>query len=149
MPSHPLVAPAAHNTIQLCQQPYVLQLGHLFAPAACNANTAALLSPAQPVMSFNLGSPVGDVAWAPFSATVFAAVTEAGKAWVFDLAQKRHRACCVQRVSGCRWGERRLGQCLPWRGSSWLACPCHGNCPRSGSAASLPCKSRTLACTLC
>lgn len=34
---------------------------------------------AAPVISFDLGSPVGDVAWAPYSATVFAAVTDDGK----------------------------------------------------------------------
>lgn len=28
---------------------------------------------------FDLGSPVGDVKWAPYSATVFAAVTSDGK----------------------------------------------------------------------
>ena len=33
----------------------------------------------QPVMTFDLDSPVGDVAWAPYSATVFAAVTDDGK----------------------------------------------------------------------
>lgn len=32
-----------------------------------------------PVFSFDLGSPVGDVSWAPYSSTVFAAVTAAGK----------------------------------------------------------------------
>jgi dynein intermediate chain 1, axonemal len=33
----------------------------------------------QPVMSFNLSNSVGDVAWAPYSSTVFAAVTDDGK----------------------------------------------------------------------
>ena len=33
----------------------------------------------EPVFSFDLGSPVGDVAWAPYSSTVFAAVTADGK----------------------------------------------------------------------
>ena len=32
-----------------------------------------------PVFSFDLGSPVGDVSWAPYSSTVFAAVTTGGK----------------------------------------------------------------------
>ena len=53
----------------------------------------------QPVLSFDLGAPVGDVAWAPFSSTVFAAVTDGGRAHVFDLAQNRDAAVCVQRVS--------------------------------------------------
>lgn len=53
----------------------------------------------QPVLSFDLRAPVGDVAWAPFSATVFAAVTDAGKVHVFDLARSRAAAACVQRVT--------------------------------------------------
>ena len=38
-----------------------------------------------PVMSFDLFNAVGDVAWAPYSSTVFAAVTSDGKVHVFDL----------------------------------------------------------------
>lgn len=53
----------------------------------------------QAVMSFDLGSPVGDTAWAPFSSTVFAAVTEAGRVHVFDLAQNRSAAVCMQRAA--------------------------------------------------
>jgi dynein intermediate chain 1 len=53
----------------------------------------------QPVLSFDLRSPVGDVAWAPFSSTVFAAVTENGKVHVFDLSHTRSAAVCVQRVA--------------------------------------------------
>jgi len=34
-----------------------------------------LLPPLQPVMNFDLGEAVGDIAWAPYSSTVFAAVT--------------------------------------------------------------------------
>ena len=33
----------------------------------------------EPVFTFDLDSPVGDVAWAPYSSTVFAAVTADGK----------------------------------------------------------------------
>lgn len=52
----------------------------------------------QPVLSFDLGSPVGDLAWAPFSSTVFAAATDAGRVAVFDLAQNRGAPACWQRV---------------------------------------------------
>jgi dynein intermediate chain 1 len=34
---------------------------------------------AHPILSFDLGNAVGDVAWAPYSSTVFAAVTSDGK----------------------------------------------------------------------
>lgn len=33
----------------------------------------------QALMTFDLGSAVGDAAWAPYSSTVFAAVTDDGK----------------------------------------------------------------------
>jgi hypothetical protein len=65
----------------------------LLAPA--HAHRSCL----QPVLSFDLGAPVGDVAWAPFSSTVFAAVTDGGRAHVFDLAQNRDAAVCVQRAA--------------------------------------------------
>ncbi|KAL9656610.1 hypothetical protein ABK040_002883 [Willaertia magna] len=40
----------------------------------------------QPLMVFDLGSGVGDVDWAPYSSTVFAAVTEDGRVQVYDLS---------------------------------------------------------------
>ena len=49
-------------------------------------------------MSFNLGSPVGDVAWSPSLATIFAAVTEDGLARVFDLQQNAAEPLCEQKV---------------------------------------------------
>lgn len=52
----------------------------------------------QAVMSFALGSPVGDVAWYPPSATIFAAVTEDGLTRVFDLHQNTAEPLCEQRV---------------------------------------------------
>ena len=52
----------------------------------------------QPVLSFDLGASAGDAAWAPFSSTVLAAVSEAGRVHVFDVAQNRHAALCAQRM---------------------------------------------------
>lgn len=65
-------------------------------PAAC---LPPLPTHLQPVLSFDLGAPVGDLAWAPFSSTVLAAVTDAGKVHVFDLAQNRGAPACTQRVA--------------------------------------------------
>lgn len=46
---------------------------------------------------FDLNSQVGDVAWAPYSSTVFAAVTVDGKVHVYDLhIDKYHPICCQQ-----------------------------------------------------
>lgn len=50
------------------------------------------------MLSFDLGSPVGDVAWAPYSSTVFAAVTVDGRAVVFDLAVNKYRPICEQQI---------------------------------------------------
>eukprot|EP00735_Rhodelphis_limneticus_P000953 TRINITY_DN11489_c0_g1::TRINITY_DN11489_c0_g1_i1::g.10810::m.10810 TRINITY_DN11489_c0_g1::TRINITY_DN11489_c0_g1_i1::g.10810 ORF type:complete len:676 (-),score=212.66,sp/Q16959/DYI2_HELCR/53.04/0.0,WD40/PF00400.27/2.9e+02,WD40/PF00400.27/0.0002,WD40/PF00400.27/18,WD40/PF00400.27/3.8e-06,WD40/PF00400.27/0.073,WD40/PF00400.27/8.6e+02,TT_ORF2/PF02957.10/0.25,TT_ORF2/PF02957.10/4.8e+02,TT_ORF2/PF02957.10/2.8e+02 TRINITY_DN11489_c0_g1_i1:228-2057(-) len=52
----------------------------------------------KPLMSFDLNNPVGDVSWAPFSSTVFAAVTADGKVHVFDLNENKHEALCEQKV---------------------------------------------------
>jgi dynein intermediate chain 1 len=53
---------------------------------------------AQPILSFDLGNAVGDVAWAPYSSTVFAAVTSDGKVHIFDLAENKHEPICEQKV---------------------------------------------------
>ncbi|CAG9767841.1 unnamed protein product [Ceutorhynchus assimilis] len=47
---------------------------------------------------FDLGYAVGDVKWAPFSSTVFAAVTSEGKVYVYDLNVNKYKPICVQAV---------------------------------------------------
>lgn len=54
---------------------------------------------AAPIFSFDLGSAVGDVAWSPYSGSVFAAVTTNGQVHVFDLQQNKYEAVCVQSVA--------------------------------------------------
>jgi dynein intermediate chain 1, axonemal len=39
----------------------------------------------RPIMNFDLGCAVGDIEWAPYSSTVFAAVTSSGNLYVWDL----------------------------------------------------------------
>jgi WD40 repeat protein len=51
-----------------------------------------------PLFVFDLGYEVGDVEWAPYSSTVFAAVTNDGKVHVFDLNVNKYRPICVQAV---------------------------------------------------
>lgn len=53
-----------------------------------------------PVMNFDLNDSIGDVAWAPYSATVFAALTDDGRVHVFDLAQNKLMPLCSQKVRG-------------------------------------------------
>ncbi|ORY43819.1 WD40 repeat-like protein [Rhizoclosmatium globosum] len=52
----------------------------------------------KPLVSFDLNSSVGDVAWAPYSSTVFAAVTAEGKAFVFDLNENKYEPICEQQI---------------------------------------------------
>ena len=47
---------------------------------------------------FDLNSQVGDVAWAPYSSTVFAAVTMDGRVHVYDLHINKYNPVCVQAV---------------------------------------------------
>merc|ERR1711991_892339 len=51
-----------------------------------------------PILSFDLSNAVGDVAWSPYSSTIFAAVTSDGKVHVFDLAENKHEPLCNQKV---------------------------------------------------
>lgn len=50
------------------------------------------------VMSWDLNNAVCDVAWAPFSSTVFAAVTSDAQVHVFDLAVNKIEPLCKQKV---------------------------------------------------
>eukprot|EP00771_Trimastix_marina_P002229 gnl/Trimastix_PCT/3350.p1 GENE.gnl/Trimastix_PCT/3350~~gnl/Trimastix_PCT/3350.p1 ORF type:complete len:801 (-),score=180.30 gnl/Trimastix_PCT/3350:207-2609(-) len=50
------------------------------------------------MLSFDLNSPVGDAAWAPFSSTTFAACTSDGKVHVFDLNLNKQKALCEQPI---------------------------------------------------
>ncbi|VDL96027.1 unnamed protein product, partial [Schistocephalus solidus] len=52
----------------------------------------------KPVFMFDLGAPVGDVTWAPYSSTVFAAVTSDGYVHVYDLNVNKYEALCKQLV---------------------------------------------------
>ena len=49
-----------------------------------------------PILHFDLGSCVGDVAWAPYSSTVFAAVTGCGRVFVFDILVSKYKPICKQ-----------------------------------------------------
>jgi len=49
----------------------------------------------RPIVTFDLGDQVGDISWAPYSSTVFAAVTSDGKLYVYDLNQNKHKHLCM------------------------------------------------------
>jgi len=46
------------------------------------------------LMTFDMGCAVGDIAWAPYSSTVFSAVTSEGMLFVWDLSQDKHSYLC-------------------------------------------------------
>jgi dynein intermediate chain 1, axonemal len=48
----------------------------------------------RPILSYDLGCAVGDVEWAPYSSTVFAAVIYTGQLYVYDLNQEKHKFMC-------------------------------------------------------
>ena len=52
----------------------------------------------KPLFMFDLNAQVGDVAWAPYSSTVFAAVTIDGKVHIYDLYINKYNPICVQAV---------------------------------------------------
>ncbi|KEG14343.1 putative dynein intermediate chain [Trypanosoma grayi] len=52
----------------------------------------------KPLLTFDAGDCVGDVAWSPYSSTVFAAVTSNGKVLVFDLNKNKREPLCSQTV---------------------------------------------------
>ncbi|KAK7916026.1 hypothetical protein WMY93_011787 [Mugilogobius chulae] len=52
-----------------------------------------------PMFTFDLRSAVGDVSWAPYSSTVFAAVTTDGMIHVFDLSLNKQQPLCLQQLT--------------------------------------------------
>ncbi|EKG07318.1 dynein intermediate chain, putative [Trypanosoma cruzi] len=52
----------------------------------------------KPLLTFDAADSVGDIAWAPYSSTVFAAVTSNGKVFVFDLNKNKREPLCSQTV---------------------------------------------------
>lgn len=52
----------------------------------------------EPLFVFDVGDCVGDVKWAPYSSTVFAAVTNEGKVYVFDLNVNKYKPIAVQAI---------------------------------------------------
>ena len=49
-----------------------------------------------PLLSYSIGSTVGDVAWAPYSSTVFAVVTSEGTVVLYDISIDKYSPVCKQ-----------------------------------------------------
>uniref|UniRef100_A0A671KFN5 Dynein, axonemal, intermediate chain 1, paralog 2 n=1 Tax=Sinocyclocheilus anshuiensis TaxID=1608454 RepID=A0A671KFN5_9TELE len=65
------------------------------------------------LFTFELKTSVTDVAWAPYSSTVFAAVTTDGKVHVFDLNINKYEALCQQKVLSPNLQGRRCTHIMP------------------------------------
>lgn len=50
----------------------------------------------EPMFSYDLNSVVGDIAWSPYAATVFTAVTAEGKVYVYDISVNKYEYLAVQ-----------------------------------------------------
>lgn len=48
----------------------------------------------RPLMNFDMNNAVGDIEWAPYSSTVFSAVTQAGLLYLWDLHEDKHKYLC-------------------------------------------------------
>ena len=50
----------------------------------------------KPILSYSIGSTVGDIAWAPYSSTVFAVVTSEGTVVLYDISIDKYSPLCKQ-----------------------------------------------------
>ncbi|EPY25693.1 dynein intermediate chain 1, axonemal [Strigomonas culicis] len=69
--------------------------------ATCSADWTVKLwikSSTKPLLVFDIGDIVGDIAWSPYSSTVLAAVTAGGRVCVFDLHFNKAEPLCAQTV---------------------------------------------------
>nr|XP_027215438.1 dynein intermediate chain 1, axonemal-like [Penaeus vannamei] len=64
-----------------------------------------------PIIIVDLGSPVGGLAWASSSSTAFVAVTDDGRAHVFDISFCKTKALCTQRLR-LRQGREAALSCV-------------------------------------
>ena len=51
-----------------------------------------------PLITLDMGGPVADVRWAPYSSSVFSAVTDEGFIHVHDLHLRKCKALCSQNL---------------------------------------------------
>jgi len=52
----------------------------------------------KPIITFDLNSPVSSIEWSPYSSTIFAAVTNEGKIYIFELNEKKYEPVCEQQI---------------------------------------------------
>ena len=83
-------SPFSHDLFITCAFEFVIKIWHKDS--------------ASPVWRFDVGSQVGDVAWAPYSSTVFAVVTIEGRVYIYDLSVNKYNPICVQTIVSKKHG---------------------------------------------
>merc|ERR1712154_22527 len=53
----------------------------------------------EPIITYDLGCSINDIAWSPYSSTIFAAVTSDGKVHIFDLTQNKNAPLKSQQIT--------------------------------------------------
>ena len=71
----------------------------VFNKILVTSKTKNLFDFSEPLFVFDLGCSVGDVQWAPYSSTVFGAVTIEGKCVIFDINIDKYKPICVQSIA--------------------------------------------------
>ncbi|XP_052796191.1 dynein intermediate chain 2, ciliary-like isoform X3 [Mya arenaria] len=82
-----------------CSADWTVKIWERGTKSASDKNESGDSSAKKPLFTFDLNNSVGDVAWAPFSSTVFAAVTADGKLFVYDLNVNKYEPLCEQMVA--------------------------------------------------
>ncbi|XP_052279386.1 dynein intermediate chain 2, ciliary-like isoform X1 [Dreissena polymorpha] len=82
-----------------CSADWTVKIWERGNKSASDKSDAMDASAKKPLFTFDLNNSVGDVAWAPYSSTVFAAVTADGKLFCYDLSVNKYEPLCEQMVA--------------------------------------------------
>lgn len=87
------------NIYITCSADWTVKIWERGTRSSSDKNEQADSASKKPLFTFDLNNSVGDVAWAPYSSTVFAAVTADGKLFVYDLNINKYEPLCEQMVA--------------------------------------------------
>ena len=89
---------AAEQTVYLWHKDLPGEVKAIITCTHRNNTCGHSLINADPILCYDVGYQVTDVAWAPYSSTVFALVTGDGAIAVFDIQLNKYRHICRQKV---------------------------------------------------
>ncbi|KAL3866455.1 hypothetical protein ACJMK2_043751 [Sinanodonta woodiana] len=89
-----------HPRIYLtCSADWTVKIWEVGSRTTTDKSDGPDVSSKKPLFTFDLNNSVGDVTWAPYSSTIFAAVTADGKVFVYDLNVNKYEPLCEQMVA--------------------------------------------------